>query len=132
MEKVSYANAAGSIIYTMICTRHDIAHAISTLRRFMANPSPEYWTALKWLLRYLKELYDLGLYFKFSKEGVVLKGFVDSDYARYMDNRKSTTSFMFTLCGTCISWKSQLQSIVALSTTEVEYIVVTEAIKEPL
>lgn len=39
---------------------------------------------------------------------------------------------MFTLCDTCISWKSQLQSIVALSTKEVEYMTVIEAIKKSI
>lgn len=78
-----------------------------------------YWIALKWLLRYLKCFADLELHFKSCKEDVVLKGFVDSDYASNKDNRKSTTAYVFTLCSTCISWKSQLQSIVALSTTEV-------------
>ncbi|KAL0376665.1 UNVERIFIED_CONTAM: Retrovirus-related Pol polyprotein from transposon TNT 1-94 [Sesamum calycinum] len=48
------------------------------------------------------------------------------------DNRKSTTSYVFTLCGACISWKSQLQNIVALSTTEAEYIATTEAFKEAI
>ncbi|KAK4391500.1 Retrovirus-related Pol polyprotein from transposon TNT 1-94 [Sesamum angolense] len=46
------------------------------------------------------------------------------------DSRRSTTSYVFTLCGACISWKSQLQNIVALSTTEAEYIATTEAFKE--
>jgi transposase InsO family protein len=132
MQKVPYANAVGSVMYTMVCTRPDVAHAISILSRFMANPGPEHWTALKWLLRYLKGSADLGLHFKFCKEGVVLKGYVDSDYASNKDNRKSTTAYVFTLCGACISWKSQLQSIVALSTTEAEYVAATEAIKESL
>ncbi|KAL0331955.1 UNVERIFIED_CONTAM: Retrovirus-related Pol polyprotein from transposon TNT 1-94 [Sesamum calycinum] len=48
------------------------------------------------------------------------------------DSRRSTTSYVFTLCGACISWKSQLQNIVALSTTEAEYIATTEAFKEAI
>jgi len=63
---------------------------------------------------------------------VKLKGFTDSDYAGDRDNRKSMSSYVFTLCDACISWKSQLQHIVALSTTESEYIAATEAIKEAL
>lgn len=62
----------------------------------------------------------------------MLKGFVDSDYVGDRDNRKTTTSYMFTLCGICVSWKSQLQLIVALPTTEAEYVAATEAIKEVL
>lgn len=132
MEKIPYANAVGSVMYTMVCTRPDVAHAISTLSRFMANPGLEHWTALKWLLRYLKGSAHLGLVFSACNDGVVLNGFVDSDFAGNIDNRKSTTSYVFTLCGTCISWKSQLQPVVALSTTEAEYVAATKAIKEAL
>ena len=63
-------------------------------------------------------------------KGVKLEGYVDFNYANDRDSRKSTTSYVFTLCGACISWKSQLQPIVALSTTESEYI--TEALKEAI
>lgn len=53
IQKVPYTNIVRYIMYTIVCTRFDVTHAISILSRFMANPSPEYWTALKWLLRYL-------------------------------------------------------------------------------
>ena len=46
------------------------------------------------------------------------------------DSRKSTTGYVFTIGGTIISWISKLQKIVALSTTEAEYVVATEASKE--
>lgn len=51
-----------------------------------------------------------------------LVGFVDSDYTGNLDKRKSLTDFICTLYETPISWKSSLQSLVALSTTETEYI----------
>ena len=59
-----------------------------------------------------------------------LIGYVDANYGGDRDNRKSTTSFYFTLGSNCISWKSNLQSVVALSTTESEYIAVCDAFKE--
>ena len=46
------------------------------------------------------------------------------------DNRRSTTGYVFTVGGTTISWVSKIQSVVALSTTEVEYVAATEASKE--
>lgn len=61
-----------------------------------------------------------------------LKGFLDSDFAGNRDNRKSTTAYIFTLCQTCVSWKSQLQPMVALSTTEAEYVATTKATKNAL
>lgn len=56
--------------------------------------------------------------------------YVDFNFVGYKDFRKSITSYFFNLVGHCISWKLQLQLVVALSTTEPEYIVATEAIKE--
>lgn len=58
--------------------------------------------------------------------------YVDLDYAENVDTRKSLTGYVFTFSGTTVSQKSILQSVVALSTTEVEYIALTEAIKEAI
>ena len=73
-----------------------------------------------------------GLVYKGGKEVVELIGYVDADYAGDRDKRRLTTAYVFTLCGCCVSWKSQLQPIVALSTTEAEYIAATEAAKEAI
>jgi ribonuclease HI len=59
-------------------------------------------------------------------------GYVDSDYAGDLDKRRSTTGYVFTMAGGSVSWRSTLQSTVALSTTEAEYMAVTEAIKEAI
>ncbi|KAL5705396.1 hypothetical protein ACHQM5_023705 [Ranunculus cassubicifolius] len=59
-------------------------------------------------------------------------GYVDSDYAGDLDKRRSTTGYVFTLAGGAICWRSILQSTVALSTTEAEYMALTEAIKEAI
>ena len=58
--------------------------------------------------------------------------YVDVDYAGEVDDRRSTTGYLFTLSGGPICWKSTLQSIVAMSTTEAEYMVVVEAAKKAL
>ena len=59
-------------------------------------------------------------------------GYVDSDYAGDLDQRRSLTGYVFQINGCTVSWKSTLQQVVALSTTEAEYIALTEAIKEAL
>ena len=59
-----------------------------------------------------------------------LQGYVDADFVGDIDSRKSTIEFVFNLGGTAISWASNLQKIVTLSTTEVEYVAATEARKE--
>ena len=55
---------------------------------------------------------------------------MDADLAGDVDSRKSTTGFVYTLGGIAVCWTSRLQKIVALSTTEAEYVAVTEAGKE--
>jgi len=59
-----------------------------------------------------------------------LTGYVDSDFAGDLDKRRSLTGYVFTFGKCAISWKATLQSIVALSTTEAEYMMLTEGIKE--
>ena len=59
-----------------------------------------------------------------------LQGYVDADFAGDINSRKSTTGFVFTLGATAISWASNLQKIVTLSTTEAEYVAATEIGKE--
>ena len=51
MSHVPYASAVGSLMYAMVCTRPDIAHAVGVLRRFISNPGKERWTTVKRVFR---------------------------------------------------------------------------------
>ncbi|KAL6320924.1 hypothetical protein AAG906_010733 [Vitis piasezkii] len=77
----------------------------------------------KWLLRYVRGSLGVGLKFGYSKEGVSITSYVDLDYVGDLDKRRSTTGYIFTLFGGHVSWKPQLQSIVVLSTTELQGLV---------
>jgi hypothetical protein len=59
-------------------------------------------------------------------------GYVDSDFVGDLDKRRSTSCYVFTLAGGAISWMSKLHNIVALSTIEAEYVVVSHACKESI
>ncbi|GJZ77014.1 retrovirus-related pol polyprotein from transposon TNT 1-94 [Tanacetum coccineum] len=59
-------------------------------------------------------------------------GFVDSDYAKDPDKGRSITGYAFLVQGCVVSWKATLQHVVALSTTEAEYMDLTEAVKEAI
>ncbi|GAA0165602.1 transmembrane signal receptor [Lithospermum erythrorhizon] len=100
MKNVPYSNTIGSVMYLMVSTRPDIAYAVSCLSRYMSNPGMPHWNALKWLLRYLKSTVDVGLSFSRYHDGIKLVGYVDSNYANDRNNRKSTTSYVFTLSAT--------------------------------
>ncbi|KAL5548154.1 hypothetical protein UlMin_003385 [Ulmus minor] len=132
MKNIPYSNAIGSLMYSMVSTRPDLSFAISVLSRYMSNPGKPHWQALKWVFRYIKGTLSIGLIYKRKNKDLWLEGFIDSDYAGHKDNRRSTTAYMFCINDCCISWKSQLQPIVALSTTETEYIAATEAINEAI
>ncbi|PHT40240.1 Retrovirus-related Pol polyprotein from transposon TNT 1-94 [Capsicum baccatum] len=133
MSHVPYSNAVGSLMYAMVCTRPDLAYAVSVVSRFMHNPGKQHWESVKWILRYLKGSPDIGLVFDRQRSdpgGVV--GYVDADYGGDLDRRRSLSAYIFTLCGSAISWYSSLQAIAALSTTEAEYIAATEGVKEAI
>ena len=83
--------------------------------------------AVKWILRYLRGTLNQELCFGGSN--IALHGYFDVDMAGDRDNRRSTTGYVFTVGGIAVSWVSKIQSVVALSTTEAEYVAATEASK---
>ncbi|KAK8352758.1 hypothetical protein V6Z12_A05G114100 [Gossypium hirsutum] len=117
----------------MVCTRPDISQAVGVVSRYMHDPGKGHWQAVKWILRYLRKTVDVGLIFEQDEAlGQFVVGYVDSDFAGDLDKRRSTTGYLFTLAKAPVSWKSTLQSTVAVSTTEAEYMAVTEAVKEAI
>ncbi|GKA40987.1 retrovirus-related pol polyprotein from transposon TNT 1-94 [Tanacetum coccineum] len=133
MSKVPYANVVGSLMYLMVCTRPDIAYAVSIVSRYLANPSKNHWEAVKWILKYLKGTADVGLvYGRDQGKHVNVDGFVDADYAKDPDKGRSITEYVFMVHGCVVSWKATLQHVVALSTTEEEYMALTKAVKESI
>ena len=129
MSRVPYASAVGSLMYAMVCTRPDLAHAVSVVSRFMGDPGKEHWQAVKRIFRYLKGTFDIGLIYG-SDTSCLVTGYSDSDYAGDVDTRRSMTGYVFTLGGSVVSWKATLQPTVTLSTTEAEYMALTAAAKE--
>ena len=125
MKNVPYASACGSLMYAMVATWPDIVHAVGVVSRFMANPGRAHWEAIKSILGYFKG--TKGKCLCYGKGPLELKGFCDSDMAGDVDTHKSTSGYVYTLAGGAISWCSRLQRIVALSTTEAEYISATES-----
>ncbi|KAF9799838.1 hypothetical protein IEO21_10490 [Rhodonia placenta] len=129
MSRKPYARLVGSLMYAAIGTRPDIAFAVSTLARFMATPAPVHWDAAKRVLRYLKGTRDLRLTFGTSSHTLV--GYSDADWAS-QPHRHSISGHVFLYSGGSISWSSRKQPIIALSTTEAEYISVSDTSREML
>ena len=130
MQKIPYASAVGSLMYAMVCTRLNIAHAVRVVSRFLSDPGKEHWVVVKWILRYLQGTSKMSLCF--GKGELILDGFTDSDMAGDVDSRKSTSGYLITFAEGAVAWLSRFQKCVALSTTEAEFIAITEACKEIL
>jgi hypothetical protein len=123
-DAADYRTAVGALIYLMICTRPDIAFPISHLSKFVAKPSTKHAAALKCLFRYLRGTIDTRISFSApnSLSNPQLIGYSDSDFAADLDNRRSTSGFVFLLNGGPISWKSKQQSLVTSSTHDAKYV----------
>ena len=64
MSRVHYSSEVGILMYVMVCTRPNIAHAMGVVSRYMNNLGKEHWEAVKWLLRYLKGTSTHALFFR--------------------------------------------------------------------
>jgi hypothetical protein len=135
MSHVPYVSAVGSLMYAIVCTRPDIAHAVGVLSRYMSKPGKEHWTTVKRVFKYLHDIDSYGLCYQ-GRPGLYrvldIHGFVDLNWAGDLDRRRYTSEYVFNLFGGEISWMSKRQVVVALSTIEVEYMVATHARKEAI
>lgn len=123
-----YRELVGALMYVATCTRPDISFAVSYLSQFGTCYDSTHWTAAKRILRYLKGSLELGLKYRRTEEPV--RGYVDADWANCPVDRRSYTGHTFVLGGAPVSWESRKQRTVALSSTEAEYIALTEAAKQ--
>ena len=113
----------------MLCTRVDVPHALSITSRFQQDPGEQHWSAVKGILKYLWRTKDLFLVYS-GQEELIINGYADAAFQTNPQDSRSQSGFIFVLNDGAISWKSLKQETVANSTTESEYIAVSEAAKE--
>ncbi|KAJ9553643.1 hypothetical protein OSB04_017688 [Centaurea solstitialis] len=130
MKSVPYASAIGSIMYSMLCTRPDVAYSVSVTSRYQQNPGEPHWVAVKNILKYLRRTKDMFLVFGGSEDEISFTGYSDASFQTDRDDFRSQSGYVFTLNGGAISWKSSKQDTIADSTTEAEYIAASDAAKE--
>ena len=129
IDQQLYQSAVGSLLYLSVGTRPDMAYAVSNVAKFSSHPTNKHWVAVKRIMRYLKGTSDLGLLY--TKEGSSkCVGYSDSDWGGDLDDRKSTSGYLFLIGGGSVSWRSKKQSSVALSTAEAEYMALASAGQE--
>lgn len=134
MANIPYRSAVGCLVYAMVCTRPDIAFAVGTVSQFLEDPGVKHWSVVKRIMRYLHGTATHGISYSpsINEKDTQVIGYCDSDWAGDVDSRKSTTGYCFLLGQGAISWHSKKQPIVALSSTEAEYVASTNATKEAI
>jgi hypothetical protein len=131
MRDKPYVSAVGALMYLAIAMRPDIAHAMGVLCRFMSKLGPAHWKAAKHLFRYLRGSIDYRLTYAPDPSSLQLfTTYSDADHGGNPDNGRSTSAYVVKMGTGAVSWMSHLQSIVALSTTEAEFISAVSAGQE--
>ncbi|XP_021631871.1 secreted RxLR effector protein 161-like [Manihot esculenta] len=125
VDATLYKSAIGSLRY-LVNPRPDLTYPVGIVSRFMEAPTTKHLAAIKQILRYVKgTLHNGCIYNKVEEEEFKLVGYNDSDLAGDVDDRKSTTGVIYFLGQSPITWISQKQKFVALSSCKAEYIAAT-------
>ncbi|XP_070011473.1 secreted RxLR effector protein 161-like [Nicotiana sylvestris] len=103
VAQFKYAQVIGSLMHLMNFTRLDIAYAVCRLSKYTHNPNREHWSALARLMQYLRGTMNYGILY--SGFPFTLEGYSDVNWISNSDETKSTSGYVFTLCGGAISWK---------------------------
>jgi Reverse transcriptase (RNA-dependent DNA polymerase)/Integrase core domain/gag-polypeptide of LTR copia-type len=126
-----YRQMIGSLMFLAQYTRSDIAFEVSCLSQFNKDPSIHHLRAAKHLMRYIQGTKDFATVFNGDGDTHPI-GYSDASYANNPDDRKSYSGYIFFLANAIISFQSQKQTVIALSTMESEYMALSDAAKEAI
>jgi len=124
-----YQTVIGSLLYLMLGTRPDIAFAVTKLAQFAARPTEEHLTKALYICRYLVGTKNYCLTYD-GNTGQGLSACTDSDWASDPDGRKSQSGYFLKMAGGAISWTSRAQRTIALSSTEAEYMALSDCSRQ--
>ena len=136
----NYRSMIGKLNYLERGTRSDISYATHQCARFSNDPKPDHESAVRWLVRYLIGTKDKG-YIINHKSNKGLEVHVDADFSGNWDSTcpeedrdtaRSCHGYIISYLGAPIVWKSQLQTEIALSSTESEYTGLSYALREAI
>ncbi|XP_074322774.1 secreted RxLR effector protein 161-like [Apium graveolens] len=126
MNDTEYKSMIGGLRY-LVHTRPDIAFSVGVVSRFMERPTELHRNAVKRIIRYVQGTLHFGLVYTKDSGNNMVTGFADSDLAGSLDDMKSTGGMCFYLNDSLITWVSQKQHCVALSSCEAEFMAATAA-----
>jgi hypothetical protein len=124
-DVTNYRSVVGALQYLTL-TRLDIAFPVNNICQFLHAPTTVHWTAVKRILRYLKQSSKLGLKIQKS-DSTLVSAFSDADCAGRIDDRRSTGDFAVFFGSNLISWSARKQSTVSRSSTEAKYKAIADA-----
>ena len=125
-----YRELIGCLTYAHCTTRPDICAATGYFSRFQSCFNENHYNHAKRILNYIKATIDLKMHFKRDEKAETLVGYSDSDWAGDKNDSKSTSGYVFKLFGNTVSWASRKQQTVAKSSTEAEYMALSDALGE--
>lgn len=125
----NYRQLLGCLMYLSVCTRPDLSYACSQLSQFNNCFDRTHWLAAKRILRYLAGTIHYSLCFHKSRDWF-LSAYTDADWANDVTDRKSYTGFVIKLGNDTVNWESRKQRCVALSSTEAEYLAISDVCKD--
>jgi len=129
MQNIPYKELIGSVTWSALATHPNILFPTSTLSQFMQTPGCAHWEAGKRNVLYLKGTHNYTLNLTNLDKGII--AYVDADWGS-QHHQHSILGHVISLAGMLIAWGSKKQSIVALSSMEAEYIVMTNVLKDIL
>lgn len=132
-----YASMIGMLIYLAVCTRPDIAYAVSTLSRYTAAPLQADLKAATRVFGYLKKTRNMGLCFSREADSapsspLPIFAYSDASYAEDHETRRSQTGTAIQICGGFVLWNSKRQVTTAVSSAEAEYQALSSTVKEAM
>ena len=135
-----YRSVVGKLNYLEKSTRPEIAYAVHQLARLCENPRKPHHDAMIHLCKYLSATKDKGLTLKFNGEHS-FEVFADADFCgnweksiahKDVSTAKSRTGYIITYAKCPLLWASKLQTMIALSTTEAEYMALSQSLRDTI
>lgn len=132
-KALPYQQLVGCLQWIALSTRPDIAYTVSRLSSFNSGWTQTHWLAAKHVLRYLKGTLHFGITYSANNPSPnIPDAWSDADFSQCPETRRSISGNLCRLNGGTVCWKSQKQSVVALSTAEAEYVSASEAVRQLL
>jgi hypothetical protein len=132
-KQALFRSGVGSLLYLVKHSRPDIANCVRELSKVMMDRAGHnHWKSLLRAIRYCEVTKDhvIQIFNTEKEKRVKLEVYCDSDYAVDKETRRSVTGYVIFMDGSPISWRSKGQKNVTLSTTEAEYVALSEATRE--